>query len=122
MADCPRCKLQLETEEYESVETLFCNQCWGHWMSKAAFAQVLNSERYTFSDAEKQSVLRGWAEKADSDASLEPVVKCPECAQATERKPFSDECPVVLDLCHEHGVWLDASEVKQVQIYFDSLK
>ena len=122
MADCPRCKLELVSEEYETVETLFCKQCWGHWMSKDAFAQVLKNERYTFSDAEKESVLRGWAEQADSNANLEPVVKCPVCDQDTERNPFSDQCSVVLDLCQEHGVWLDASEIKQVQIYFDSLK
>ena len=121
MADCPRCKLELASEKYESVETLFCNQCWGHWMSKEAFSEILKSERYTFSDAEKESLLRSWGEKSDSDVNLEPVVNCPICGEDTERKPFSDDCAVELDLCHEHGVWLDASEIKQVQIYFDSL-
>ena len=120
MADCPRCKLKLQTETYELQETLFCNSCWGHWMTESAFTQVMNSERYKFSDADKQSVLRSWAEKAEPDARLEPVVACPVCDKATERKPFSDDCPVVLDLCSEHGVWLDASEIKQVQIYFES--
>jgi len=122
MADCPRCKLKLQTEEYESVETLFCGSCWGHWMTQTAFSQVMKSERYKFSDAEKQSVLRTWAEKAKPDAKLDPVVACPVCKQTTQRKEFSDECPVVLDLCSEHGVWLDASEIKQVQIYFETLE
>lgn len=122
MAECPRCKLELQGDNYESVETLFCNQCWGHWMTKDAFSQVLKSERYAFSDAEKQSVLRKWAQKSDPDSKLEPVVACPVCQEPTERKPFSDDCDVTLDLCHEHGVWLDASEIKQVQVYFDSLK
>ena len=121
MAECPRCKLKLQNEKYENADTLFCSLCWGHWMTKDAFSQVLESERYTFSDAEKESVLRNWAEKSDPDVNLDPVVNCPVCNSATEKKPFSDDCPVVLDLCHEHGVWLDASEIKQVQVYFDSL-
>lgn len=121
MPECPRCVLELNNEKYESVDVLFCGQCWGHWMTPDAFTQILKSERYAFSDAEKNSVLRGWAEKADPKMELERVVKCPDCDQQTERKAFSDDCPVVLDLCHDHGVWLDASEIKQVQVYFDSL-
>lgn len=121
MPDCPRCQLELRNEKYESVDVLFCGQCWGHWMTKEAFEQVLKDERYSFSDAEKESVLRGWAQKFDPAVELEPVVQCPMCDEQTERKAFSDECPVTLDLCHEHGVWLDASEIKQVQVYFDSL-
>ncbi len=121
MLDCPRCKLEMVAEDYESVATYFCGQCWGHWMSKEAFVAVLDSERYKFSDAEKASVLRSWGSKTTDDR-LEPVVNCPVCEQETDRKPFSEDCPVVLDLCHDHGVWLDASEIKQVQIYFDGLK
>jgi Zn-finger nucleic acid-binding protein len=113
--------LELQTEDYENVETLFCGQCWGHWMSKDAFTTILQSDRYKFSDAEKESVLRQWANKADS-GTLDPILKCPICGQLTVKKPFSDDCPVVLDLCHDHGVWLDASEIKQVQVYFDGLK
>ena len=120
MSNCPRCDLAMVPEEYESIGTLFCQQCWGHWMTKEAFTEILQSERYAFSDEEKDSVLRQWAREVKE--SLEPVVKCPECDQLTERKAFSDDCPVMLDLCHDHGVWLDASEIKQVQIYFDSLK
>ena len=90
-------------------------------MTQDAFTAVMHGDGYKFNDAEKKSVLRTWASKA-ADTSLDPIVKCPVCSQLTVRKPFSDDCPVDLDLCHDHGVWLDASEIKQVQVYFDSLK
>ena len=121
MPDCPRCKLPLQDEIYENVDTLFCSQCWGHWMSREAFVTVMQNDGYKFSDAEKESVLRKWAQKATS-TEMDPIVQCPICKQLTEKKPFSDDCPVKLDLCHDHGVWLDASEIKQVQVYFDGLK
>ena len=54
-------------------------------MTKDAFSQVLESEWYTFSDAEKESVLRNWAEKSDPDVNLDPVVNCPVCKSATEK-------------------------------------
>ena len=122
MADCPRCEIKLGTEEYEGVKTSFCNQCWGHWMSREEFTHVLKSERYRFSDTEKESLLRSWAEKSQPDVELEPVVNCPVCKKPTERKAFSADCSVALDLCSDHGVWLDSSEIKQVQVYFDSLE
>ena len=90
-------------------------------MTSDAFVAVMRSDGYKFSDAEKESVLRRWAEKSSS-SQLDPIVKCPICSQFTVKKPFSDDCPVALDLCHDHGVWLDASEIKQVQIYFDGLQ
>ena len=91
-------------------------------MTREAFTHVLESERYKFSDGEKKSVFRAWSDGAPSNPALEPIVNCPICGGETERKDFADDCPVVLDLCHEHGVWLDASEIKQVQVFFDSLK
>ena len=121
MPTCPRCKLDLQTDEYESVDALFCRECWGHWLSIEAFTEILNSEKYEFNQEEKDSVLSSWAKEAP-DETFDPIVHCPICGAPTTKKPFSDQCPVVLDLCHDHGVWLDASEIKQIQIYFDSLK
>lgn len=123
MADCPRCKLILKTEAYEGHDVLFCESCWGHWMTQDIFTQILKSEQYSFNNEEEESVLRGWVTAASNfNDDLDKVVSCPICKGTTERKPFSDDCNVILDVCHDHGVWLDASEIKQVQIYFDSLK
>ena len=121
MSDCPRCKLELQAEEYEGVPALFCSTCWGHWMSKESFTRMLKNEEYEFSTEERAAVLDGWGNAGAADVDLEPVVHCPICSKATTRKQFADDCPVELDLCDDHGVWLDASEVKQVQVYFDSL-
>lgn len=119
--ECPRCKLTLQSEEYEGVASLFCDSCWGHWLTRDAFTKILKNEQYRFSDIEKESVLRGWAEK-ETQTDLDPIVTCPICKQKSERKPFAEDCSVILDICHDHGVWFDASEIKQVQTYFDSLE
>lgn len=121
MALCPRCNLKLHEENYEGFEALHCTTCWGHWMTREVFTKVLKHEGYVFDDAEKQSVMQQLAAKGTPDAVGDGQLKCPVCDKVMEKKPFSDDCPVLLDLCHHHGVWLDAPEVKQVQIYFDSL-
>jgi Zn-finger nucleic acid-binding protein len=122
MAKCPRCNVLLQTETYEEFETLFCNSCWGHWLTNEVFAGILKHEGYTFSSDEKTSILKMLAVKAKEPAHAEEVVMCPVCDTETEKKPFSADCPVILDLSHDHGVWLDATEIKQVQVYFDSLE
>jgi len=121
MANCPRCNVLLQTENYEGFETLFCNSCWGHWLTNEVFAGILKHDGYTFSSDEKTSILKLLAAKAQQRAQPEEVVMCPVCNAETEKRAFSADCPVILDLCHDHGVWLDATEIKQVQVYFDSL-
>ena len=91
-------------------------------MTNEVFAKILHHDGYSFSAEDKSSIMGILAAKAKQPVKPEGVVMCPECQQETEKKSFSGDCPVVLDLCHEHGVWLDAAEIKQVQVYFDSLK
>ena len=122
MAFCPRCNVRLQEEIYEGFEALFCSTCWGHWMTREVFTGVLRHEGYTFDDEEKKSVMAHLAAKSKPDISSDGILNCPVCDSIMEKKEFSDACPVLLDLCHQHGVWLDAAEVKQVQVYFDSLE
>ena len=72
MPTCPRCKLDLQTDEYESVDALFCRECWGHWLSIEAFTEILNSEKYEFNQEEKDSVLSSWAKEAP-DETFDPI-------------------------------------------------
>lgn len=122
MANCPRCKVMLQSETYEGFDTLFCSNCWGHFMSNKVFTAVLQHDGYTFDAEERKSVFSQLAAKGEHDLISDGVVSCPICEKEMEKKPFSDACPVILDLCHDHGVWLDSVEIKQVQVYFDSLQ
>jgi Zn-finger nucleic acid-binding protein len=41
--------------------------------------------------------------------------KCPECSKIMQRKNYMNKSGVIMDVCMEHGIWLDAGELKQIQ-------
>lgn len=122
MLDCPRCKMMLGTEQYENQEVNFCGNCWGHWVNLETFEKILRSEVYEFSKSESDSLLKKWSAQATVDIDKSKDIQCPECHRAMRQMPFADNCPVIVDRCKTHGVWLDASEIKEIQIFIDSLR
>lgn len=122
MSDCPRCKLPMSSEEYESEKVLFCNNCWGHWIPPAAFERIVATEVYQFSTDEKHSVIKRWSAATSSMMRTAANIGCPDCGSLMNQAPFATGCGVVVDRCPDHGVWLDGGEIKRVQIFIDEKK
>ena len=123
MPNCPICNLSLQPQEYEGVTILFCGNCWGHWLDHPSMAQILATESYGFSRDEQAVVLESWVRAADSEASSGAHGrKCPTCQKEMIESAFADDCPVLVDRCDDHGTWLDAGEIKQVQVFIENRK
>lgn len=121
MTDCPRCKLPMQKEAYEASDVLFCGTCWGHWVDMETFAKILQNEVYEFSEEDAESVLKKWAQKQSGD-DLTDKIDCPDCGEEMRQMNFADECPVLVDRCDHHGVWLDCAEIKEIQVFLDQLR
>jgi len=52
--------------------------------------------------------------RASANVDLEAEVRCPTCASVMERLEFAAISRVIIDVCPEHGVWLDAGELERV--------
>ena len=120
MADCPRCHLPLQPDEYEGTGVLFCGNCWGYWLDHGALEKIMRSEVYEFSKEEAASVLSRWADHDASQVMLSENAACPICGESMEQAPFADGCPVVVDRCETDGVWLDTAEIKQLQVFVET--
>lgn len=124
--DCPRCKLTLQEDDYEGVDVLFCSTCWGHWVERDALASILANDDYRFSSSEakavSKSIFKPWVDIERDDPDRLESASCPVCGKEMQTSTFTDGCPVEVDICHDHGVWLDTAEVKQIQIFFESDK
>ena len=122
MSDCPRCQLTLQPQDYEGVSVLFCSTCWGHWVEHEALDKILAQRDYTFDEAERASLI--FSEWSDSQSGVDTgrlkAATCPICSQLMNTGPFTEDCPVEVDRCAVHGVWLDTAEVKQLQVYYES--
>ena len=121
MPDCPRCSLPLQIEVYEETDVFFCTSCWGHWVDFGAFSTILQNEVYTFSKEDTESILKKWA-RQEAGVDETSVITCPDCGKKMRQMNFADDCPVLVDRCDDHGVWLDCAEIKEIQIYIDDLR
>jgi len=119
--DCHRCGLSLSQQEYEGENVSFCNTCWGYWLARSQLDNIVNKVQYKFSDYERDAVLKTMTREGDADrqGSEEQSIDCPECGKPMERKKYESGCPVKIDECPEHGIWLDTGEVKDLQIFVE---
>lgn len=121
MPNCPRCQLALKDETYEGTEVLFCGTCWGHWVGFGTFKTILQKEVYEFSADDAESVLKKWAQQQGGE-KLTDKIDCPDCGNEMRQMDFDEKCPVLVDRCDDHGVWLDCAEIKEIQVFLDQLR
>ncbi len=119
--DCPRCGLSLSRQEYEGENVSFCSTCWGHWLTRSQLDNIVKKVQYKFSKYERDTVLTTMTREGDVDrqGSEKQPINCPECDKPMERKKYESRCPVKIDECPEHGIWLDTGEIKDLQIFIE---
>ena len=91
---CPRCGEILD-RGLEGIRT--CLRCEGVWLPQATLTAAFKDPRWPGG----QSI---WWRNS---------IECPDCATAGEKKMLEARVAqgVMVDRCHEHGVWLDRSEL-----------
>lgn len=119
--DCPRCGLSLRGQEYEGEDVSFCGTCWGFWLRRAQLDNIVGKIQYRFKKYEVKAVLTTMAEEGDANrqGSEERTIICPECSKALVKKRYDESCPVIIDECEEHGIWLDTGEIKDLQVFLE---
>lgn len=112
----------LGEQEYENQKVNFCDLCWGYWLKRPQLGKIVNDVTYKFSKGEKKTALETMTKVGDADrqgAESQPA-NCPECQAQMARKEYHESCPVMIDECPEHGIWLDTGEIKDLQIFIES--
>ena len=119
--DCPRCRLLLADAEYEGQHVHFCGTCWGYWLTRSQLDQIVTGLTYRFSEAETQTIADTLGSEGDANrqGSEREAVRCPVCSVEMNRKAFKSDCPVQVDECAQHGLWLDTGEIKDLQVFVE---
>lgn len=109
---CPVCNKELKKETYRDVELDICPNCSGIWLDAGDF-KILTSERDTYKDEDipREVYLK---------KPIEPKVqykKCVRCGRIMNRKMYKKISGVIIDICRDHGVWLDSGELEKVRIF-----
>jgi Zn-finger nucleic acid-binding protein len=112
---CPRCTTPLRARAVATVEVLECASCNGLWVPADTF-EVLCSQRDKASAA-RQLVAVEVRGRRRFELTLDDQVKyipCPECRQLMNRRNFAQCAGVIIDICRDHGVWLDHQELSRI--------
>jgi len=97
--DCPRCfNKWAHGNRNEEIEARGCAACQGVWLSPAAARRMIEGPF-------------GALSKLPRIAAGNAALRCPTCRKALERCRVAE---VEIDVCAEHGVWFDHTEVERV--------
>ena len=84
-----------------------CLDCEGSFYGFSALNRVFRS-----SEGQVRKTHLGISLQDESrEVDLDLPVDCPECGVRMERGRYLSECPVIVDTCNEHGIWLDDGEL-----------
>lgn len=106
---CPRCRCVLEPLEFRDTEVDRCPQCAGMWLDNDEF-DYLTSERDVYRD---DSIPRKHLRRPLAPES--GYVPCARCGNLMNRLNFKKISGVLIDVCGDHGIWLDAEELAQIR-------
>ena len=114
---CPRCGMDLKREKFEGVEVDRCAGCWGLWLDKGEFSELLSVKSLHFTEEETDAILKGIAHETNSPRPRQdPALVCPRCGKAMGKVRHNAASSVTLDRCDAHGMWRDTKELKQAQV------
>jgi len=113
---CPVCTVHLKTIDLGINGKFFierCEDCLGLFFDPGELEALLEySVKNVFEINRNRLDLFKLSPQATG--RIATYVKCPICAKMMNRINFGARSGVVIDRCREHGVWLDAGELRQL--------
>ncbi len=113
---CPDCAITLESIDIGN-NTRFvvekCPECYGLFFDNGELDQLLEDSvksSYYIDHHKLHSLLQNPRHK-----DRVTYRHCPVCDQLMQRQVYKDRSGVIMDVCLQDGVWLDAGEFKQLQ-------
>lgn len=111
---CPICKVSMKTLNVGGSEPFLiekCETCHGLFFDPGELDALLDKEVGTITEVDYQRLTA-----LTEHAVRQPVEyrNCPVCDRMMNRVNFGNRSGVVVDRCRDHGVFLDAGELRQL--------
>jgi Zn-finger nucleic acid-binding protein len=111
---CPDCRTPLETLELEEPAALRlarCPGCLGLFLPLGGLESLLDQAVGRVWDVD-YPLLHALAEAPRTAAAPVRYRPCPQCGELMNRNLQGKRSGVVVDRCRDHGLWLDAGELR----------
>ena len=113
---CPDCMIYLDSIDIGKNSIFIiekCERCFGLFFDNFELKRLLeesNVKSYWIDYKRLQSLLQYPLHKDKIQYR-----KCPQCNKIMQRKNYMNRSGVIMDTCVDHGIWLDAGELKQIK-------
>ena len=120
---CPRCGAGLRSRSLGVTDVVECGTCEGMWLSPAAFERVRRAAEQSadslgLAGAEGAPVEAvGGSRTPGADVRYLPCLSCGELMFRRQYRYGGGSSGVVVDLCREHGIWLDRTELERIRAH-----
>lgn len=109
---CPRCGGALRSILVEKYSIIECSACGGIWLPPGTLEDIC-------SNINKRSAVFEWLQSRESRHPREftdsvVYLSCPRCRDLMVRRNFMGRSGVIIDICKDHGVWLDHAELEKI--------
>jgi Zn-finger nucleic acid-binding protein len=110
-ADCPVCRVALQTALIDGEAVSYCGHCRGFLTKVGVFGQIVTKRRSRHGANEQRP-------EPFDPAELKRVLHCPACRRRMEAHPYFGGGNAVVDTCERcHLIWLDAGELAVIERY-----
>lgn len=119
---CPRCSSLMRPVLEHDVKLDRCGQCGGTWYDRGELEAIrqasgkLDDELAAAGKEEREEAARDGGEPMQALAEGKALyLPCPRCQGAMTRQNYMRASGVMMDVCGNHGLFLDAGELERIQ-------
>ncbi len=116
--ECPVCKEALFTVNIGKKVPLFiehCESCHGLFFDNLELEELIQSRVKTSTNINYKKI-----QELNNNPRYVDIVTyrhCPVCKKIMNRINYAKKSGVIMDVCSEHGIWLDPGELTQILEY-----
>ena len=113
---CPNCNISLQTIDLK-IDGKFlierCEECFGLFFDPGELEALLEASVthvYTINLKKLDNINIAMAPRATNVV----YIKCPVCSDFMNRVNFGTKSGVIVDICKDHGIWLNAGKLRHL--------
>lgn len=116
---CPVCNIELEAIKTTELFLNGCTQCDGILIEEEEFEKLIEYK------ANKKNPLNSHylhfiQNHPRDNRKKSQYHNCPICKKAMSIINYKKNSGIIMDICHEHGIWLDGGELKQIIDWYEA--
>jgi uncharacterized protein len=121
--NCPICKRELKSAQYEGIAIEGCETCEGHWLDAGALSQIIRARQVKFDAANRRTAAKAPRTPGIPKGEGERRISCPSCDCPMPAFNYGSDSGIVVNRCPEcDGMWLDRGELDRIQMLVEGIE